>query len=534
MKVVNIIQRYSPAIGGSEAWCEGMCRYLAKNNVDVEVLTMNVYNEDEFWRDPAIANCTVRLGKLEYDNKILIRRYQRTKISPLSCGFFKYILDGRLKIYFYGPHSIEMYIKMAGRIRQADIVHLHTIPYPHNLIGFVIAKLLRKKVVITPHFHPEHPFYERKINYWLMKNCNAVFCVSDYEKDYFIKKGLDKNKLFVAYNAVDPEEFKTRDFSEFKRFFADKYKISNSTKTILFIGRKTEYKGVDHLIESVSRLLKKRDLRLFLVGPDFPWFKEFYAKLSEEDREKIIDLGVITHQEKVNLLHMSNILALPSKYEAFGIVFLEAWVCGVPVIGVNTGAMAHLIKDSGLTAKYGDVDDLTAKIEQLLSNPELSKKLGSHGKNKVFNNFVWDKAGSQILEVYKRLSPEPVFNEKINLQKSLGKGWHPIEGSGSERWAWSKKEAILKLPKRHKGIILDISCGDLDVLGHFNVNVYNQRSILICKCDFDASRKHIHIPTGASKIRLIASELWQPSVLFGNDDKRKLGIRLHSIQHKNI
>ena len=57
MKIVHIIQRYPPSIGGSENWCQGLCKYLTGYGHGVSVLTLNVYKEEEFWRDPPDKDC---------------------------------------------------------------------------------------------------------------------------------------------------------------------------------------------------------------------------------------------------------------------------------------------------------------------------------------------------------------------------------------------------------------------------------------------------------------------------------------------
>ena len=79
-------------------------------------------------------------------------------------------------------------------------------------------------------------------------------------------------------------------------------------------------------------------------------------------RERIIDLGTVSDQEKINLLHLAEVLVLPSRFEAFGIVFLEAWACGTPVIGAATGAIPSVIGEGGLTFPYGDATQLAEKL----------------------------------------------------------------------------------------------------------------------------------------------------------------------------
>ena len=118
-------------------------------------------------------------------------------------------------------------------------------------------------------------------------------------------------------------------------------------------------------------------------------------------------MGTISHKEKVNLLHVSDILLLPSRFEAFGIVFLESWICGTPVIGTTNGAMPSIIGDDGLLCKFGDVEDLKETIRRGLSDNNALKKMGKSGKMKVLENYTWDAIGKKA--------------EKAILKKKVGK-----------------------------------------------------------------------------------------------------------------
>ena len=155
MNVLHIIQRYPPAVGGSETWCRELCQCLAAMGDEMKVLTLDVVEEEEFWSDPPMDQCTIRLGRLAWDHRVLVRRYKRSlPIYSLYHSLLKVVLDRWLRIYFYGPHSIEMYGRLLSEVRNADLVYLHTIPYPHNFFGYLAARLSGKPVVITPHFHP--------------------------------------------------------------------------------------------------------------------------------------------------------------------------------------------------------------------------------------------------------------------------------------------------------------------------------------------------------------------------------------------
>jgi glycosyltransferase involved in cell wall biosynthesis len=402
VKVLHLIQRYAPAVGGSETWCREVSRYLNSVGDEVRVLTLDILEEEDYWRDPPLHQWTVRLGRLDWDDGVLVRRYRRSlPIHFLYHLVFRLMLDKMLRIYFYGPHSVEMYGRVFAEAATADVIHLHTIPYPHNFIGYLAARLHKKRVVITPHFHSDHPHYERWSNYWLLRRCDAVIAVSDYEQDYLVKKGVDPAKIIVTGNGVHVQDYVPHDLAQFAAELRCRHNLSSATKVILFVGRKLEYKGIATLVAAFRRLSAEDDVVLLMAGPSSSWFEEFYGALSAKERERIIDLGTVSTQEKINLLHLADVLVLPSRFEAFGIVFLEAWACGTPVIGAATGAIPSVVGDGGLTFPYGDANALAEKLQTVLRNKEMAQAMALRGRRRLVSKFTWDQIGRLTRESYR-------------------------------------------------------------------------------------------------------------------------------------
>jgi glycogen synthase len=399
VKILNIIQRYPPAVGGSETWCQEVCRWLAQKGHQMTVLTLDVNKEEELWRDPHDQDRTLVMGKLMIDQGVRVRRYQRSlPIPTVHHGIFRRLLDYFFNIHFYGPHSWEMYAKMWREVKQTDIVFLHTLPYPHNYVGYFFARIFGKKVAIVPHFHPDHPHYELPSNYWLLRRSDRVIAVTEFEKEYFAARGVERDKISVTGNAIHPEEYQPDRLDEFRRHLFEKYDLRPDDLILTFVGRKIADKGIGYLIEAVRRLGTELPVKLFIVGPNFEWFNDLYAKLSPVDKRFIIDLGVLPPQQKANLLHLTDLFVLPSKFEAFGIVFLEAWICGAPVLGSNRGAMPEVIGNDGIVAEYGDVNDLAAKIGWALVDKHKLKSMGASGKEKVLRQYTWVAIGAKSEE----------------------------------------------------------------------------------------------------------------------------------------
>jgi glycosyltransferase involved in cell wall biosynthesis len=399
VKILHVIQRYHPAVGGSETWCKEICGYLSENSFDITVLTLKAYYEEECWGVFNRNGFSPGLKKRGFDNNIRIIRCGIRRFDRFISKIFAPI--GKIfNFYAYGPHSIELYLRMIKYVRAGDIVHFHSMPYTYNFIGFFVTRLFGKKAVITPHFHIGDSQFEKKSAFWLLDKFDKVIAVTEYEKDYLTKRGITRDRITVIPNAICPEKYSIDLPNNYRPAIFKRYNIPHDAKIIVFIGRKMEYKGISILIDAIALIRKKIPVKLFLIGPGTSWFDNYYASISANIKEDIVDFGVASHETKVRLLRLSDILVLPSRFEAFGIVLLEAWACGLPVLASDIGPLRSVIKDAGMVFKYGDAYDLRKKALLLLEDSRLSAEMAKKGLQSIFQNYLSQKTGRAAADIY--------------------------------------------------------------------------------------------------------------------------------------
>jgi glycosyltransferase involved in cell wall biosynthesis len=96
---------------------------------------------------------------------------------------------------------------------------------------------------------------------------------------------------------------------------------------------------------------------------------------------------------------------MPSRTDAFGIAFLEAWAAGKPVIGANIGATSEVIRNNidGVLVEYDNPKDIAEKVVSMLRSKKLRRRLGNAGQLKVEENYSWDNIAKKTHGIYKNL-----------------------------------------------------------------------------------------------------------------------------------
>ena len=133
-------------------------------------------------------------------------------------------------------------------------------------------------------------------------------------------------------------------------------------------------------------------------------FGDYYEALPDDVGEKCRWLGFISDEDKQDLQAAGQVFCMPSRTDFFGIVYLEAWLNGVPVIGARGGGVPEIITDGvdGYLVDFGDVAALANRIQLLLRRPEAARALGEAGRRKVLAEHTVDHKIARIVEIYRR------------------------------------------------------------------------------------------------------------------------------------
>jgi glycosyltransferase involved in cell wall biosynthesis len=207
---------------------------------------------------------------------------------------------------------------------------------------------------------------------------------------------LPEEHVIVTPYGVDVDTFRPLD------------DVEKEPNSILFVGDSEDRnKGVRYLLEAAHDLRHKLDFRITFIDHRPPKHLKTVQALKEKYRlhNRIDFLGKASTEELVRLYCRSQIVACPSLYEGFGLPAVEAMACGVPVVATSAGALSEIIEDgvTGITVPPGDSDALRDALRRLLSDPELCRRMGEAGRQRVVERFTWRQTALRTAEVYEEV-----------------------------------------------------------------------------------------------------------------------------------
>lgn len=345
--------------------------------------------------------------------KALIRKGHQCDIV-----FFTKGEDRKQKIYLKSGKYITIYwirginllknglygnkiIKLA---KNYDIIQSSEYDQIHNL---KLRKKLGKKLVIYhgPYFDKFNKGYNLKC-----KLFDAIFLNKKYKDVKFITKSelataFLKEKGFKNITTIgvglDKDNLINNNLQNNKLL----YRLKDNEKHLLYIGKIEERRNILFLIKILKELNKNNEnIKLVLVGKGN---KEYVDKVFEYSKkiniyDKIIYIKEISQNEIRKLYEKCDVFLLPTEYEIFGMVLLEAMYFKIPVITTMNGGSSVLIenKKNGMICNINNIEDWKEKIEIILNNPEIKKKIEKEGYNTIEKYYTWDKLANKFLKTY--------------------------------------------------------------------------------------------------------------------------------------
>jgi glycosyltransferase involved in cell wall biosynthesis len=380
----------SPAFTGADTWIH----YLILRNLDPERVDRYAAGQVGFPGSPAPA-----FEELRSIPGVILR--------PTDFGPTFFQLDAREKrrsIVRVVP-AVTSLLGLAAYIRRHRIQIIHSTDRPRDAIACAtLSALSGAKSVI--HVHVKFDDWMGRGVRWAFGRADALIGVSNFVANSLVAGGYAPSRVHAVLNAIDPAAWDPElDPSLGRRSLG----VERGVPLVVSVSRLFYWKGHTELIRALA--LVKRDVpdvRLAIVGADYPPGSGVTAKLRETAAEcGVGDSVSFTGQRSdiAALLAASDVFALPSHEEPFGLVYAEAMAMKRPVIAIDKGGAPEVVRhgETGLLSPLGDIPALASNIVRLLKDPSARARMGEAGRSRVEASFTPSRLAADVEAVYSRV-----------------------------------------------------------------------------------------------------------------------------------
>ena len=294
-----------------------------------------------------------------------------------------------------------------------DIFHAHY--YYSALSGIEVVKHVQAPLAVTFHTLGEmKKIYANIIDkprieteQRIVGKADVLIASTELEKDELIRyyQGLPE-KIHVVSPGVDHRLFRPKNKTLSRR----KLSLPPNKKIILFVGRIDPVKGINLLIDAVGGM----KAQVLLIGGDIEsrrfWQNREVKRIKENIESKKLEsrikfLGSKAHRLLPWFYSAADLVVLPSVYESFGFVILEAMACAAPVVVSRSGGVKYLIEDgkTGVFFESGNPADLAEKLKKLIRSEKQAVQMGIRAYLES-QKYCWDKQAVKMVEVYRKIS----------------------------------------------------------------------------------------------------------------------------------
>jgi len=302
--------------------------------------------------------------------------------SPLRIVPLKTRLSQRVHFFSYENRKLAKLLA-----EDFDVVHAWEEPY--ILAGYQIARALRKSRArfafrtaqsYVKKYPPPFGYFEKKV----LERAQGWIAGAGLVREAMLKKGFPAERGRVLNLAVDLDAFHPLAPDEKKKMLDE---LGLEGPVIGFVGRLTEAKGLDVLMPALDKLgTEGRWSALFLGSGEYE--KKILEWAKSRGIEKRVKVMLVQHADMPRYVGAMDMMVAPSQTmknwrEQFGRMLIEAFACGVPVIGSDSGEIPFVIGDAGIVVGEKDVAGWASAIGNLLENAADREKFGERGRERA-------------------------------------------------------------------------------------------------------------------------------------------------------
>lgn len=411
IRLINI--GYPPFFGGAQTYVHLLATSLAAGGDCAEVFTTTAGEVEAIWnrrKRGLAAGITKAEG-------VQVHRVPLAHLPPAPYGYYGMrrltvalaqapgippSLLTRLARFTPWVPALDTALDAASG--PVDLVHGFAIPF-ESLLAAGLRHARRRGVpfVVTPFLHTGEvgdPTVERGYamphQIAIMREADAVVTLTGIEREFLLQRGLAPERVHVIPAGIDvaPEVLDAPAPEPVQ------------PAMVLFLGAVTYDKGAVHLLRAMRVLASAEvPVRLVVAGTVTGQFTRALAELPPHARERVEVLGNVSMEHKDRLLRECTVLAMPSRVDSFGLVFLEAWAAGRPVLGAQAGGIPGVLNHmkNGMLVSFGDVPDIAASIRWLVEHPAEARAMGMAGREKLRERYLWPDVARQVTDLYDRL-----------------------------------------------------------------------------------------------------------------------------------
>jgi len=290
-----------------------------------------------------------------------------------------------------------------------DVIHAHD--WLVATAGIGLKHVFRKPLFATIHsteigrrngIHLDHERMIHETEAWLTYEAWKVICCSDYMVSHVRWAfGLPPDKQVMIPNGVNTDvyaEAQSKDLTQFRRRFA-----LPGERIVLFVGRLVYEKGVHVLVNAIPKVLEKVNAKTVIVGNGY--MKEQISGIVKGlgIDQKVMFTGFVDDETLRRLQTCAAVSVVPSLFEPFGIVALEAMAAKSPVVVSDTGGLAEIVDHDvdGIKVYPNNPDSLAWGITRVLTDERNANRLRSNAYKKIQEKYNWDRIAKQTRDVYR-------------------------------------------------------------------------------------------------------------------------------------